>query len=331
GKDYVLHIAPLTSLPTPALVAGISSSSLTLLPIDYTHFKQCSASKSSLLNIKNLHPSRLTAILPVSTYTVATTGSDGVKLWDIRVKPTSLTSNSHDLSRPQCWLKPDLNAALLSLDVRDYRVVSGTELAGTDAGVIFWDWRFPDKQAMAYIDSHNDDVTCVKFHDKDTSAALSGSVDGLINIYNTAIPNEDDAIHQTINHGASIHQAGFIGMNRVYGLSHMETFSIYQVSDITTEELVEPKPLEFGDVRDKWDCEYVVNVYDHSIAVGSNSKKSQLKLLPFNNEKIDVDDGLEFVGAHGEEVVRTLWASSQHEVVYTGGEDGNLKLWKASD
>jgi len=38
-----------------------------------------------------------------------------------------------------------------------------------------------EQQALAYVDSHNDDVTEVQFHPTDPNGLLSGSTDGLIN------------------------------------------------------------------------------------------------------------------------------------------------------
>lgn len=63
---------------------------------------------------------------------------------------------------------------------------------------------------MSYVDSHNDDVTAVRFHPQKLNCLISGSTDGLINIYDTNINDEDDAVYQTINHEASIHSTGFI-------------------------------------------------------------------------------------------------------------------------
>lgn len=50
----------------------------------------------------------------------------------------------------------------------------------------------------------------------------------------------------------------------------METFAIHELND-KSDESHEPKPQEFGDVRELWDCEYVVDVYPGFIATGANS------------------------------------------------------------
>lgn len=87
---------------------------------------------------------------------------------------------------------------------------------------------------------------------------LSGSTDGLVNIYDTTIMDEDEALLQVINHG-SVHHAGFIGEKAIYALSHDEAFSIHPFND-PDENVVEPAPIQFGDLRSVLQCDYVVNV-----------------------------------------------------------------------
>ena len=104
----------------------------------------------------------------------------------------------------------------------------------------------------------------MRFHPTHPTYLLSGSTDGLVNIYDTTISDEDDAVHQTINHESSIHHAGFMAPNLrdVYGLSHDETFSVYSLTDPEKEENneEEPAPIVFGDVRSGLECEYVIDV-----------------------------------------------------------------------
>ena len=79
-----------------------------------------------------------------------------------------------------------------------------------------------------------------------------------MNIYDTRVTDEDDALIQVMNHGASIAHAGFLSDSDVYALSHDETFSIYRLNKLDDNEDV--APVVFGDIRPMAKCEYVVGV-----------------------------------------------------------------------
>jgi hypothetical protein len=90
---------------------------------------------------------------------------------------------------------------------------------------------------------------------------LSGSTDGLVNLFDTKVSEEEDALHQTINHGSSIHHAGFLTDVDIFALSHDEKFSMYKMITNPEETVEEPLPLHFGDLRERLGCEYVANIF----------------------------------------------------------------------
>ena len=125
------------------------------------------------------------------------------------------------------------------------------------------DTRSPTTPLQTYTESHNDDITELQFHPTLPNRLLSGSTDSLVNIYDISIIDEDDALIQVHNHGSSIAHAGFLSSADIFALSHDETFSIYHLSEEGTDESPPPPPpppAVFGDLRAKFDCEYVVDV-----------------------------------------------------------------------
>ena len=82
-----------------------------------------------------------------------------------------------------------------------------------------------------YQEVHSDDVTTLSFHPAQPALLLSGSTDGLVNVYDTRVADEDDLTLQTLNLGASIHHAGFLTDTEVYALSHDERFALYDVAE----------------------------------------------------------------------------------------------------
>lgn len=105
------------------------------------------------------------------------------------------------------------------------------------------------------------DVWQLQYHPTETSILLSGSTDGLVNLYNTTVLEEEDALHQTLNHGSSIHKAGFLNDLDIFALSHDEKFAIYPMITNTEASVEEPPSTQFGDLRESLGCEYVASVF----------------------------------------------------------------------
>lgn len=231
----------------------------------------------------------------------------------------------------------DQNAPVLSLACSaPNALAAGTELTNHQASVLLWDTRRLGQPMVQYIESHSDDVTELHFHPTGTSILLSGSTDGLVNIYNTTITDEEEALHQTINHGHSIHHANFLNDVDIFALSHDEQFSMYKVVTDPEEGVEEPPPVIFGDMRELLGGEYVCNVLGRPdgsavLGIGSHSRES-FDLIQHRNgspwafvpaEKVTL------TGAHGSEIVRSFCFLDSHKTVLTAGEDGQVKAWRS--
>lgn len=316
-SNYVLNLLPLSS---HGVVTLLSDGSIRILP----NSPETWTTVGSKIYTKPDSALTLTGLRAYDENVFAVSGSNGVNLYDLRTGSNSSVASFVSASA----------VSLLCLDVKDHKLAAGSELVGSDASVLLWDLR-SKKSIVSYLDSHNDDVTEISFHPTQSNALLSGSTDGLINIFNTDITDEDDAVYQAINHEASIHRAGFLSDKRIFGLSHMETLSVYQWAD-PDENVEEPKPNEFGDLRQRLGCEYVSDIIVGAansasyIATGSNNETQNFKLIPFANEAISSSDSwINLVGAHGEEVVRSVVIGNSPLGVLTGGEDGIVKYWNA--
>ncbi|KAK6496707.1 hypothetical protein TWF481_001695 [Arthrobotrys musiformis] len=257
-----------------------------------------------------------------------TAGRDGsAKLWDLR--------QGISLGRAAGVFKRKDGGQVLSLAVcKDRGIAVGTELTGVNAEVVVWD--FDGREKMSYVESHNDDITQLSFHPT-LPLLLSGSTDGLINIYNLTIPEEDDALHQVINHG-SIHRANFLTQSTIFALSHDEKLSVHKLAD--EDDSIEPRPVVFGDIREKLGCDYAVDLLLRGeggagiLAVGSHEEGwVDLHSLSIDRKgtwALGGEDAVRLVGGHRGEVVRCIYVDMKNETVYTGGEDGLVKAWRAS-
>ncbi|KAI5299340.1 hypothetical protein KEM55_002275 [Ascosphaera atra] len=225
-------------------------------------------------------------------------------------------------------------------------ITAGTELASRMAPVLFWDIRSPSKKLMSYTESHNDDITELKFSPFNPRLLLSGSTDELINIYDTSQSDEEEALKQVINHG-SVHRAGFLSPNAVYAFSHTEHFGVYPLNAFARGEVQtleqgekaveEPSPIKFGDVRGQLRCNYVAQVVEGlgGFFVGSGMPgQERFDLMPLVSEptwRFDEKNVIRLPGAHGDEVVRDVYVDVEAQSVITCGEDGYVRTWRFSN
>ncbi|PBP25907.1 ubiquitin-protein ligase sel1 [Diplocarpon rosae] len=245
----------------------------------------------------------LQAVGGEDTLIVATAGRDGkVCIWD----PRSGAKIGE--------VKSDQDAPILSLAASpQYGLAAGTELTAHQASILMWDMRELRQPVVQYVESHSDDVTELQFHPTRLQILLSGSTDGLVNIFNTTITDEEDALHQTINHGSSIHHANFLNEIDVFALSHDEKFSTYRLVTNLEERAEEPLPVHYGDMREKLGGEYIANVLRRPdggsvIGVGMHSRDS-FDLIQLRNKPpwtFAPETKVTLPGAHGSEIVRTF-------------------------
>ncbi|GKT91682.1 WD repeat-containing protein [Colletotrichum tofieldiae] len=257
---------------------------------------------------------------------VCTAGENGeVSVWDMR-----------ESSKPQVAHFTASQSPILSLacDSRTNTIAIGTEFQNHMASVLLWDVRAGPTQRLQYDEVHSDDVTELRFHPSEPHILLSGSTDGLVNIYDTRISDEDEVVIQTLNQG-SVHHASFLGNTEVYVLTHDEKLAVYSVAE---DHGSGAALVDFGDARESLGCQYIANVttkIDGSGAiVGAGSQDRQLFELVHLSRTAEGGWGFDransvgLPGGHGEEIVRSFCFYDDEQVVFTAGEDGNIKAWR---
>ena len=270
--------------------------------------------------------------------TFMTSGRDGcVRGWDLRSGEKALefaTPKNEPLSALDC--NADLQA-----------VVAGTELEGNapgDVTIFGWDVRSPGQLKMKYEESHNDTVTELRFLPavgSTNTLLLSAGTDGLVNIFDTATVEEDDALYQVVKSTSALQHAGLVdGDIFTLGTDETLSFHAFQNQDLEKQD---PAPCELGDVREQFNCEYVVNMYQAGekpyLAVGNHTEQ-WLDLVRFKNKatsaaearkwkpKSTEESRIRLAGGHGEELVRDILLPDDASVVYTCGEDGMVRAWR---
>lgn len=98
----------------------------------------------------------------------------------------------------------------------------------------------------------------MNFHPTDPNILLTGSTDGLVNICDTRITDEDEVVITAFNHG-SVHRAAFLNDTELFAISHDEKFALYSMAQ--SEEEKGSATLDLGDIREVIGCQYVANIF----------------------------------------------------------------------
>ncbi|KAF2204432.1 WD40 repeat-like protein [Delitschia confertaspora ATCC 74209] len=286
--------------------------------------------------IKNVHKS-VTCLERVDDEgnIVVTAGRDGlIRFWDKRSKDKVMEIQPRFLPI----------SAIVCNQGRNF-VAAGVENPDDGLGdtpVCIWDMRNVQKPQLEFVESHTDTITDLQLHPNLPTLLLSASTDGLINIFDTSKPDEEDALYQVINHRSAVHHAGFLYPGTdIYALGTDETLSFYALQS-QEEEKEEPTPNHVGDVREKLGCEYLVKMNwmgsEPYLAAGKHSA-NRIDLIPIKKSdnftplqyQPEIKERIQFPGAHGEEIIRDIFTDVHSKTTYTCGEDGFIRAWRSAN
>ena len=248
----------------------------------------------------------------------ATAGRDGVvRCWDTRAKKAGV-----EIVEP-------LSRGFSSIAAHDRFIATGTESTKEglgDVSVLLYDTRSPSTPLRNYSESHTDTITQLAFHPDQPNMLLSGSMDGLISIFDINIEDEQDALQQVLNPRSAVHCAGFLNSTEVYVVTTDEYFSVYSLSETSDSGV-----LNIGDVREQLEgCSYVVNTIlgrQPMMAFGHNVN-STLSLVQLESRTgWSFGPVIDLPGAHGEEVVRDVLLFDGGKRAMSCGEDAHVKVW----
>ncbi|OCT47725.1 putative WD repeat-containing protein [Cladophialophora carrionii] len=205
---------------------------------------------------------------------------------------------------------------------------------GSESVVSLWDRR---QTKIRWQNTEvNDEITALNFHPSRDNLLLSGGDDGLVCIFDTEVQEEQDSLLQAVNHGP-IHKTGFLGSTDLYALSSDQNLALHSltVDDVDVEADRTPAPDQLGDLRPAVPCEYVIDILqsgqDHVVACGSHSY-SRVDLVKLDRGiGLSLDQRIVLEGAHGEEIVRSVYVDDENGTIFTAGEDGRVAAFRPRD
>ncbi|GAW21109.1 hypothetical protein ANO14919_106260 [Xylariales sp. No.14919] len=314
---YVLDIIPFTSGP-----ATISSDQKLSL------FNPLSLKTGPTVNLVTNHGNITCArAFDAANSVVCTAGQNGtISMWDLR-------QDVRQAGVAQFTTEGQVPVLSVACSNTGFSVAAGTELKNHQASIIIWDVRSTSTPKLHYKEVHSDDVTELNFHPSDQNILLSGSTDGLVNICDTRITDEDEVIIQTFNHDSSIHHAAFLNDTEVYAISHDERLALY---DMAQEYEKGAATTDFGDMRAVLGCQYIANVTAKAngagAVIGAGAHEQQafelIHLTKGDSWALDRGNSVGLPGAHSEEIVRSFCFYDEAQMVFSAGEDGFIKAWR---
>ncbi|KAJ6657978.1 hypothetical protein lerEdw1_001637 [Lerista edwardsae] len=290
----------------------------------------------SLLREYSSHPSLLSGVRfahACESLLFSACSDRTVKCWDTR-------SASSEPVQLFCGYPSNVFASF-DISCNDLVICAGTEKVEEDAFMVFWDARGGTNSASsrkeplgAYSESHNDDITKICFHPFKANLMVSGSTDGLVNVFDINKNNEDDALVTTCNSDSSVSFIGWAGKDyqQVYCTTHDEGFCWWDLAQLDTEEPI-----------------LLLHIPDAREVVSIENAKLKYFVGGFYHEKLDKllvvggmaagsihfmecgAGGLSLVGTLGgghSTTVRSFCWNEADNLLLTGGEDAQLLLWK---
>uniref|UniRef100_W8BXJ5 WD repeat-containing protein 89 n=1 Tax=Ceratitis capitata TaxID=7213 RepID=W8BXJ5_CERCA len=330
-KDYVLHLTANNGFTN--VVAGLSSgfvhifdtnAGLTLTRSTFTDMPKTGSNEPvSICGLRYLDES--------PNHLLVGDSRGFVRLFDLRTQKEQVCfeenmANAQDGAKRKAinCFDSNSNARILCM---------GTEQSHGNVFLLFYDIR-ERKPLGEYNESHENDISAVRFHDVNPDLLCSGSIYGLINIFDIKEPTEDDALMATINTESTIQKLNWhknvYEQDLISCITHTNDFYVYQADEGDVVAKFERSHITAATKRSNEANCYVVDAHssengDIFLLAGTNINKGEiLRTLRLNKDLTPVAD---FIG--NKQVVRTSIFNKKNGVMVTGGESGLVTLWSA--
>ncbi|XP_039759534.1 WD repeat-containing protein 89 [Pararge aegeria] len=284
--------------------------------------------KSSLSKVCRLsgHTKTLTELVfsNKEEHLLYSAGHDGVKLWDIRTSGLCVQEYKDEQpSHPRSYECMDVSCS--------GRVIcAGTETVQNDAYMVFWDQRKPEPLG-GYWNSHTEDITQVKFHKDKSETLASGSIDGIINIYNIEEPTEDEALIFSLNVDHAVEKITWLNENQLSCATQSNVLQIWDTSSADKLQHYDREKISRSIKRSRADDCYVVDAFtaaDGRVVVLAGSAGGEghaLRSLALAGKKLQPAT----LFAENKQLVRCCAYDKQRDVLVTTGESGLVHAWGA--
>jgi len=323
-KLFIMHMD--VHWQTDRLACALSNNSIHLTTID-----TLTKLDTFLVHDQNIVDVRFSPVDPNCLYTGSNDGK--IRTWDLRTtkKHTQEFKDDSDKS-----IKP-----LLSFDVNNQGQIlgAGTEKIRQDAFILFWDIRSSDILKI-YSDSHDDDVSHVQFHPEKADTLASCSTDCLINIFDTGMDDEENALQNSLNSGTSCGRLQWLNSStskteNLSVLTHTEDVQIWDVAEadlrcsFSRDEIKESLKRRQTETCYAIRCFQMKNDAEPLILAGSSTpNRGCLRVLKLHGSKLEPYAILDDDKGTNSQIVRCAQLNVADGTILSAGEDGIINVWK---
>lgn len=210
------------------------------------------------------------------------------------------------------------------INCNDRVIAGGTECLTTaeDIHIIFWERRKAEVMG-SYTESHQDDITQVKFHPSQPDSLATGSTDGLVCVFDISQTSEDDAILWTFNTESSVSKIGWTGEKQtdVYCITHDDALHVWD--SVEGDDILSKTNIK-DELQDKNPVEYMVDcLFTDSLHLVMGTHSGDLQIMTTDEPQKIVKT---LKGGHTATVRCLHWDNSTHTLL-TGAEDSLLCKW----
>lgn len=186
----------------------------------------------------------------------------------------------------------------------------------------------------SYWECHSEDITNVKFHPTNPDLLSSGSVDGLINVFDISKSNEDDAMETCFNVEDSIESINWhTSPTDQDWISCITTTNNFHLYDTETQDMIfefdRAKITESMKRTSSIDCNVINSHNDGNggffLLAGSNFNKGEcLRSLKYDNKHFLPHRNF----LHNRQIIRASVYNEKEHCLITTGESGLITVWR---
>lgn len=235
-------------------------------------------------------------------------------------------NNFLNLDDSELVVKP---VSCFDVNINNRLICAGTDELNQEVYLLFFDIR--ERRLMGgFFESHREEVTDVKFHPSDPDVIASGSIDGLINIFDCKKESEDDALKYCLNTGDSVAKLKWHHQDKLSCITNTNDLHLYDVNEqdllkkwdrVAITEAIKRKSVI--------DC-HLIDCYDDAsnemifLATSNYNKGECLRSVKFTKEMLDPVGN--FNG--NTQIIRASLYNENEETFFTFGEGAIVSVWK---
>jgi len=261
---------------------------------------------------------------------------DNLKMWDTRQpassKPVMVMEDTSKNAR-------GCHYNCVSVNTSGGLVVAGTEQVRDESFLLFWDTRQAGKLVGGYWDTFCDDITSVQFRPGSDNILATGCTDGLVNILDVSVSDEDEALVTSHNTLDSVARLLWYSTSKdednLAIQTHTEAVQLWHTPDCSTHTVLDRDSVCHGIRRTVSEYTYIAGLLPPSssassgltVVAGSRCPgHACVRMGQIRNKKVKPMSLMEGLGG-----VVTSCTSLGDDVVVTGTENGVITTWREGD